>query len=196
MLSPRLIVTVLAGALSLAVAAPAQAHATHAKTAAGSSSSHYGTTHTGGPRQDRNFLVAAHQGNLAEIDAGRVALAKSQNPEVRRIATVLIADHRKLDAQVRLLARQHGVSLPTAPSRKQQAELAAVARKSGNAFDVAWLRLQERAHLQTLMLIRQELRHGHLADVRAAARTARPVVLMHLRMVRDALHHQCAAGRR
>ena len=188
--SPRLVVATLAGVLSLAVAAPAQAHPVQATPAAGASARVDAQAVGHAPRQDRRFLVAAHQGNLAEIRAGRLALARSHDPEVRHIAARLIVDHRRLDADIRALAHRHGVRLPAAPSRKQQAALAAVAAKSGPAFDVAWLRLQKRSHIQTLRLIRRELHRGHLADVRAAACTARPVVAMHLRMVREALRHR------
>jgi putative membrane protein len=181
-------VTVLAGGLSLALAAPAQA----APTQTGPSyvrTTGSGADRTGGQlsEQDRMFLVAAHQGNLAEIAGGYVALAKSHNPDVRRIARRLIVDHRRLDAQVRAVARRYGVQLPNAPSEEQQRQLAAVARLSGRAFDLAWLRLQEAAHVETLALIRQELHTGQSFAVKAVAREAAPVVKEHLRMVREAL---------
>src|SRR3954467_4428604 len=44
-------------------------------------------------RQDRTFLVRAHQGNLAEIAAGRLALAKSQNTDVRPIPPRAVRAH-------------------------------------------------------------------------------------------------------
>jgi len=184
-LSAALAGAVVAAGLSLSVAAPAYAgapgHATAQRAAA--------PEHRLGPvsTQDRAFLMAAHQGNLAEIAGGDVALAKSHNAEVRSIARRLIVDHRRLDAQVRAVACRHGVQLPDRPSAEQQRELAAVAAKSGAAFDLAWLKLQEAAHVKTLALIDKELRAGRAPDVKAAAAGARPVVAEHLAMVRAAL---------
>jgi putative membrane protein len=183
----RLSIAAVLGVAFAALAVPAQAafaHGTSAPTAARSGSQH-GYRHLS--EQDKSFLVAAHQSNLAEIAAGHVALAKSHNPVVREIATRLIADHLRLDVGVRATAARHHVALPNAPSREQRAQLAAVARKSGPAFDHAWLKLQESSHVKTLALINRELHQGCAPDVKAVARTAKPVVQMHLEMVREAL---------
>jgi putative membrane protein len=184
-LSAVLAGAVLAGGLSLSVAVPAYA-GTPAHTAAETVTA---STRHAGPvsRQDRTFLVAAHQSNLAEITGGYVALAKSKDAQVRRIARQLITDHRRLDAKVRAVACHHGVRLPDRPSAEQQRQLAAVAAKSGTEFDVAWLKLQEAGHLQTLALIGRELGTGRAPDVKALASGAAPVVREHLAMVRAAL---------
>lgn len=176
----RLVLAALVGVVVVALAGPVGVAYAHGSAPA--------ATHVSA--QDVTFLKAAHQGNLAEIAAGHVALAKSHDAEVRRIATHLIADHLKLDAGVKQVAAAHHVRLPAKPTRAQRAALAAVARKSGAAFDHAWLKLQEKSHVMTLALIDKELRHGCAADVKAAARTAKPVVKEHLEMVRAALRHR------
>ena len=183
----RLVIAAGTGVAFAALAAPAQAASAH-NSAPATVRSDTQQSHRHLSEQDAHFLVTAHQGNLAEIAAGRVALAKSHNAEVRAIATRLIADHLRLDAGVRSTAAAHHLALPALPTREQRAALRAVARKSGKAFDHAWLRLQETSHVKTLALIDQELRHGHAADVKAVARTAKPVVKMHLEMVRAALN--------
>jgi putative membrane protein len=184
-LSAVLAGAVLAGGLTLSVAAPA-----YAGTSAGATG-HPVTASADRSRpvseQDATFLVAAHQSNLAEIIGGYVALAKSRNGLVRPIARHLIVDHLRLDAQIRSLACRHGVRLPHRPTAEQRRQLAIVAAKSGAAFDLAWLKLQEAGHIKTLALIDQELRAGRAADVKAAAAGARPVVEEHLAMVREAL---------
>jgi putative membrane protein len=184
-ISAVLIGAVLAGGLTLAVAAPAYAGTSVDATGDAATAS----VHRPRPvsEQDATFLVAAHQSNLAEIAGGHVALAKSHNRLVRSIARQLIVDHLRLDAQVRAIACRHRVRLPDRPSAEQRRQLAIVAAKSGTAFDLAWLKLQEAGHLKTLTLIDQELRAGRAADVKAAAAGARPVVKHHLEMVREAL---------
>ena len=181
-LIPRLGLAALLGTAVLALAVPAQAAFAHSAAAPAANRS---ATHLSA--QDRHFLIAAHQGNLAEIAAGHVALAKSHNAKVRQIAQTLIADHLRLDAGVQQAAAAHHVARPTMPTRQQREELAVVSRKSGGAFDHAWLKLQEKSHLQTLAIIHRELTHGCAPDVKATARTAKPVVRMHLDMVRAAL---------
>jgi putative membrane protein len=140
-----------------------------------------------GCAQDHRFLRGAHQSNLAEIVGGYVALARSQRSDVRDIARTLIADHTRLDRDVRTVARRRGVSLPATPSARQIRDLLAVATQPNNAFDRAWLQLQKLSHMQTLALIDAERQAGCAPEVRQLAATARPVVVMHLQMVSDAL---------
>ena len=45
--------------------------------------------------QDKAFLVAAHQSNLTEIQAGKAALQKSGNDVVRRHGRLFIRDHTR-----------------------------------------------------------------------------------------------------
>ncbi|WP_078591737.1 DUF4142 domain-containing protein [Streptomyces megasporus] len=135
--------------------------------------------------QDSTFLKAAHQGNLAEIAAGQDALRNARTACVRNVGSILIRDHTRLDAQGKAQADKFGVSLPTAPDPEQQRQLADVRAKAGtDAYDRAWLRVQAASHEKTLALIDQEIRAGQNPEVKAVARAARPVVAMHLEMVR------------
>ncbi len=134
--------------------------------------------------QDAMFVKAAHQGNLAEIAAGQDAQKHATTHCVKTVGTVLIRDHGKLDADLKMLADKLDVMLPSAPTPEQKHELAAVQAKAGTpAYDAAWLKTQDAAHTKTLALIDQELKTGKNAEVMAAARAARPVVAMHVQMV-------------
>ncbi|MFD0319128.1 DUF4142 domain-containing protein [Streptomyces flavalbus] len=140
--------------------------------------------------QDETFLVKAHQGNLAEIAAGQDAGKNATTDCVREVGATLVRDHTKLDSDVRTLAEKLGVTLPGAPSAEQKKELAAVQAKAKSpAYDAAWLTAQEGAHRKTLTLLDQEIRTGQHPEVVAAARTARPVVAMHLELVRGGVCH-------
>ncbi|MCS0635759.1 DUF4142 domain-containing protein [Streptomyces sp. LP05-1] len=136
------------------------------------------------PQQDRTFLAQSHQGNLAEIAAGKDAGRHATTACVKEVGRTLVRDHTKLDAAVRKVARETSTRLPGTPSAAQRKQLEAVRAKAGGpAYDTAWLKAQEKAHRQTLALIDQELRQGKNSAATAAARSARPVVAMHLDMV-------------
>ncbi|WP_447035609.1 DUF4142 domain-containing protein [Streptomyces sp. DSM 118878] len=140
--------------------------------------------------QDKTFAARAHQGNLAEIAAGRDARKNATTRCVEHAGDVLVRDHSKLDADLRTLARKLNVTLPGSPSARQKKELAAVqAKAGGRAYDAAWLTAQDAAHRKTLALIDRELKAGRNAEVKAAARAVRPVVAMHLDMVRGGTCH-------
>ncbi|MET9951748.1 DUF4142 domain-containing protein [Streptomyces sp. NPDC006339] len=140
--------------------------------------------------QDATFLKSAHQGNLAEIAAGRDAQKNGISACVQEVGRVLVRDHTKLDADGKALAAKLGVALPAEPTAEQKAELAAVRAKAGTSgYDAAWLTAQDAAHTKTLALIDTELASGDDSEVKAAARAARPVVAMHLDMVRGGVCH-------
>lgn len=136
--------------------------------------------------QDRAFLVIAHQSNLAEIAAGRVAQQKATTQVVREHGQLFIRDHTRLDADVKRVAQQFNVDLPDQPTTTQRASLAAVAAKSGSAFDAAWLTQQLASHRASLAAGNKELAQGADATVKGLASAAAPVVKMHLAMLEQA----------
>jgi putative membrane protein len=136
--------------------------------------------------QDRAFLVAAHQSNLTEIAAGQAAQQKATTDVVRQHGQIFIRDHTRLDASLRQVAQQLNVALPDAPNAQQKATLASVSAKSGAAFDQAWLTSQLAGHRAAKAAGQQELAGGSDAAVLGLARTAAPVVQMHLSMLEQA----------
>ncbi|UUS31143.1 MULTISPECIES: DUF4142 domain-containing protein [Streptomyces] len=143
---------------------------------------------------DSAFLRAAHQGNLTEIAAGRDARKNATTECVKKVGGVLERDHTKLDAATKALADQQGVDLPVAPSAEQQRVLADVMAKAGSsAYDDAWLKAQDAAHVKTLGMIDHQIAKGENAQVTAAAKAARPIVAHHHSMVRGGTCHDGAA---
>jgi putative membrane protein len=55
-------------------------------------------------RGDRQMLQDLAQGNMAEVDAGKMALEKSQNAEVKKFAQQMVDDHGKALGDVQALA--------------------------------------------------------------------------------------------
>ncbi|CAL9607458.1 hypothetical protein SUDANB6_05579 [Streptomyces sp. enrichment culture] len=140
--------------------------------------------------QDVRFVKAAHQGDLAEIAAGRDARKHATTACVKRAGAVLVRDHGKLDPDLAALAAKLGIALPASPAAEQKQKLAAAQARAGSpAYDTAWLEVREAARTETLALIDHELRAGGNAGAKAAARAARPVVAKHLDMVRGGTCH-------
>ncbi|MFF1560850.1 DUF4142 domain-containing protein [Streptomyces sp. NPDC058279] len=140
--------------------------------------------------QDTNFVRSAHQGNLAEIAAGQDAQKSAMTPCVKAVGARLVTDHQKLDRDLKALAVKSKTVLPAAPTVEQQQALRGVTEKAGTAgYDAAWLKNQEAAHTQTLALIDTQIRSGTDAAVTNAAKKARPVVALHLDMVRGGTCH-------
>jgi putative membrane protein len=135
--------------------------------------------------QDQAFLRAAHEMNVAEISAGELAVRRSATDEIRRHARLFVADHKRLDAELRTLAARLSVSLPSGPSRAHQAQAKQLSGRSDDSFDTAWLAQQITMHRQSLQAGRQQIANGSDPQVTALARRAAPVVAAHLAILEE-----------
>ena len=136
-------------------------------------------------QQDQDWMVAAHQGNLAEIAAGEAAVEMGTTEAVREHGQMLIDDHTKLDADLTAAAEEHDVTLPSMPTEEQQATLESVSAQSGEAFDMAWVESQITAHRHTIAMGEEELAQGTEQAVMDMAEAAAPVVQKHLDALMD-----------
>jgi len=157
---------VLAGAVALAgvaLAAPAGASSTSTSAA------------------DENWLVAAHQTNLAEMAAGRDASRYASDRSLRGFAEDLVTEHAALDQKIIELAKKYDVFLPRTPTAGQAKALAALQGREGEAYDTAWVKARTASHRQAQTLNQREVTAGEAGDVRTAARDTRAVEQSHLK---------------
>ena len=130
--------------------------------------------------QDRSWLIAAHQGNLAEISSGNLAAEKGHTEAVRKAGRMLTRDHAKLDSRIRPVAQELGVSLPTTPNAEQQQEAKEFKSLSGSQFDQTWTHTEADGHVKTIELTEREIHTGSVPQVKQLAQSALPVLKKHL----------------
>ncbi len=140
--------------------------------------------------QDQSWLVVAHQGNLAEVAAGREAVADARSDAVRRLGQMIVDDHIKLDAQVTAAAQQLGVTVPSTPSKEQQVSLAALQATDRTQFDQAWISSQIADHRAALEAAETERSDGADPTVTGLAAAAAPVVQRHLDQLQEVATEQ------
>jgi putative membrane protein len=129
--------------------------------------------------QDTAYLKGAHQSNLAEIAAGKLAQAKGSSAAVKDLGAMLVSDHTKLDAALMKVAMAAKVSLPAAPNAEQRAMQAKLTVASGADFDAMYVSGQIVGHAKTMALGDKEAANGQDAAVKKAAAAAAPVVASH-----------------
>ena len=66
------------------------------------------------PTFDSQLLRTLHQANLAEIAAGRMAMARGTSAAVQQYGADVVKDHQSADDQVIALATKLNVTLPAA----------------------------------------------------------------------------------
>lgn len=130
---------------------------------------------------DQQLVKEMAVANMAEVDMGKMALAKSSNEDVKRFAQQMIDDHGKALADVQALAQAKGVTLPGSLDAEHNAEAAKLNGMSGSAFDKAYMAKGGVAdHKKTLAKLKGIEKRAKDADVKAAATKMIPTVEQHL----------------
>jgi putative membrane protein len=148
---------------------------------------------TNGPSAvDRMFVKNALQGGIAEVQLGQLTLQKSNNDQVKQFAQKMIDDHTKLGDQMKPVAQQIGVAVPTEPSKKDKATMAKLQALSGPAYDQAYIKDMVKDHKQDLSEFQAEDSSGQDPAVKDAATQGSQVISQHLQMAQQLAKDQNA----
>lgn len=160
--------------------------ATNAGTASSGST---GTEKTGAKslsRADQRLMQDIAKANLAEIQAGKVALEKTQNQEVKNFAQKMVDDHTQALQDLQQVAQAKGVTLPTEPDRKHQTMVKKLQGMSGDAFDRSYMAQGGMAdHRNTHRLLQQAQSRAIDPDLKALVAKTVPVVDQHLSLAQQ-----------
>lgn len=139
-------------------------------------------------RQAQAYLFHSGAGDVFEITSSMIAVQKSQNPEVRAFASMLIDHHTRLTNTALATAKAAGV-MPPPPelSPMQKGMIGELMNASPAAFDRTYVRQQVPAHQQSLSVVRGYARNGDVAELRQAASRAVPLVQQHLAQAQQLL---------
>lgn len=130
---------------------------------------------------DSQFFAKAAAGGIAEIQLGELALEKSSDDNVKKLARRVVDDHRQADTRLAALGQRKHLDFPSRPDADAVEAQARLARTSGRAFDQAWTKLMVSDHQKAVKLFNAESRKGKDADLRKFAADALPVLRDHLK---------------
>ena len=137
---------------------------------------------------DSKFMTDLAHGNIAEIEAGKMALEKSQNDTVKKFAQQTVDDHTAALTELQTMAQAKGVKLPEDVGPEHKAMAAALKAASGNAFDKQYMKGAGVAdHKQTIALLKNIQTNGKDAELKAMATKKLPTVQGHLKMAQQGL---------
>lgn len=134
---------------------------------------------------DATFMKKLAEGNLAEVDAGRLARQKSDNQSIKDFAEEMVKDHSKNSSELKSLAASHGVEVPTTIDSEHASQSAKLGKASGKDFDSEYVKAQVRDHEKTVALLQQEIHGGQNSAVKDFAQKTLPVVNHHLAMAKQ-----------
>lgn len=84
--------------------------------------------------------------SLAEIEAGKMAADKAEDPKVKEFAQTMVDGHGKFLDELRRIAAAKGVQLPEKAGMREQAEMLKLRTVSGKDFDRRFMTQMVRNH--------------------------------------------------
>ena len=135
-----------------------------------------------GNDQDKQFLMTASQGDYTEITFSKLALQKSNNPQVKSYAQQMITDHNKLEDSMKPFANEMGVQPVMTLDPMHQQKYDQLSSLSGPDFDKQYMSDMDTDHHSTLDAFRAELSSTTYAQMKPTVKRGEKVVAEHTQM--------------
>lgn len=95
---------------------------------------------------DQNFVEKAALGSMMEVEAGKIAVEKASNAEVKAFGQRMIDDHSKVGDELKSIASKKNMTLPTLLTESQQKDLNDLREKTGSDFDKHYVKMMVDDH--------------------------------------------------
>lgn len=129
--------------------------------------------------KDQEFLEDAAHSGLMEVELGRYAQQNAQNPRVKNYAAMMVKDHSKANDELKALAAQKNITVPTALDDKHMEKMNDMKEKRGAEFDKAYMNEMADEHEKDVDKFKRHAENGNDPDIKAFAAKTLPTLLMH-----------------
>ncbi|GGZ03264.1 DUF4142 domain-containing protein [Pseudoduganella plicata] len=132
-------------------------------------------------KADEKSLKDMAMANMTEVEAGKLALQKSQNAEVKTFAQQMVDDHTKGLDEVKAVAQAKGVALPTELDAKHKAMAKKLEGMSGEKFDMAYMQMGGmKSHKEAKAIVTKAQSSAKDSDVKGLAAKLQPTIDQHM----------------
>ena len=129
---------------------------------------------------DAEFAVAAADGGMMEVQMGQLAQKNGQSAAIRDFGKMMVDDHGKANTELKNLAQQKNITLPTTMSNDKQKKYDDLAKKTGAEFDKAYADLMVKDHKEDIEEFKEQAEDGKDPDLKSWAASKVPALEMHL----------------
>jgi putative membrane protein len=136
---------------------------------------------------DKAFIKDASEGSLAEVNFAKLALQKSQDPNVRKFAERMVHDHEMLIEQMKPFAVKYNVH-PSGTPVLDHAKYEELKMKSGTDFDRAYVEAMVKDHNDDLQKFITEENSTSDPELKATVAKGEKVILEHTEMIDNIAH--------
>jgi putative membrane protein len=144
-----------------------------------------GTTAASLSDKDKEFVTKASQGGMAEVSLGQMAAAKANNNDVKEFGNRMVTDHSKANDELKQLAANKGITLPTEPGADEKKTEDALSTKSGKAFDKAYMTDMVKDHEKDVAEFQKESKDAQDPELKAWVTRTLPTLQDHLKMAKQ-----------
>lgn len=131
------------------------------------------------PVDDLSFVKMATESGRKEVASAKEALPQLKQPELKRIAEMLVSDHSGANERLAKIAETKGWPVPAPQVAAPPASGTAI----GN-FDAKWTADMIAGHERSVSLYRAQAQSGEDQDLRKYARDTLPTIERHLAELR------------
>jgi putative membrane protein len=129
---------------------------------------------------EQMFVTQEAIGGMAEVEMGKLAGDKAASPDVKEFAAQMVSDHTKANEEFEKIATGKSLKVPSAPDAEHKEKLEMLSKKSGAAFDKAYVHAQVSGQL-----LDNEAKNGKDADLKMFAEKTLPTVSQHYKMAKE-----------
>jgi len=144
-----------------------------------------GTTSPAVSGAEREFMMKAAQGGLAEVEFGQLASQRAANPAVKQFGQRMVNDHSKANDQLKQLALRKGVLIPAELDSEHKELMDKLAKLNGAAFDREYMKNMVEDHEKDVKEFQEQAEGAADPDLKAFASNTLPTLEQHLQMARD-----------
>jgi putative membrane protein len=134
---------------------------------------------------DQSFVKKAAAGGMAEVELGKLATEKASSDDVKKFGQRMVEDHSKANDQLKQLASQKGVNLPSDLEAKDKALKDRLSKLSGEQFDRAYMKNMVRDHTKDVAEFRKESKSAKDNDLKNFASQTLPTLEDHLKQAKS-----------
>lgn len=135
---------------------------------------------------DRQFIIDAAQGGMAEVSLGQMALQRANSDAVKQYAQRMVREHTQANQELLRLASQKGVTPPKDMGPKYKAAMERMMQLPRASFDQAYIsEAGINGHLESLAVYQRQAQLGQDPNLKTFAAKTLPTVENHLQAARE-----------
>lgn len=137
--------------------------------------------------EDKEFVMKAAIGGMAEVGMGQSAQQKAQSADVKTFGSRMVTDHSRANDELAQLATKNCLALPSDVDAGHKNNAQKIAAKSGKDLDKAYTKDMVEDHEKEVKEFQKAAANAKDADIRNWASKTLPTLQEHLRMARETL---------